>query len=31
MEEVNQKDFFKDKIRTKEIAARQKLNQGLDV
>ncbi len=30
MEEVNQKDFFKDKIRTKEIEARQKLNQGLD-
>lgn len=31
IEEVNQKDFIKDKIRTKEIYARQKLNQGLGV
>lgn len=29
LEEVNQKDFFKDRIRTKEIKARQRLNQGL--
>ena len=29
LEELNQKDFFKDEIRTKEIEARQRLNQGL--
>ncbi len=28
LEEMNRRDFFKDKIRTKEIEARQRLNQG---